>query len=293
VALNLFSEAYPGGERPGLRQEKKADSAAAWPPVVGEYFLSQNHQGPFAVSTLASIELAEALARAEPELLCIAGKTETENIGIEKIIGNIITNPAIHYLILAGRDPAGHRSGATLLALCRKGVDAGMRVIGSPGRRPVLRNISREEVEAFRSQLRVVDMIGCEDVDKIVSKMKKLAPGFHRPCSREAFSRLVKPLPAKGVATLRAGKPGKATLDRAGYFVILPVREKGRIHVEHYANDNRLLRVIEGDDAVSLFRMMIDNGWVTELTHAAYLGRELEKASLSMKLGFKYVQDGA
>jgi tetrahydromethanopterin S-methyltransferase subunit A len=123
--------------------------------------------------------------------------------------------------------------------------------------------------------------------------MKKLASGSHRPCSQGAFSRLVKPLPAKGIEMLQAGKPGKAVLDRAGYFVILPVQEKSRIHVEHYANDNRLLRVIEGDDAVSLFRMMIDNGWVTELTHAAYLGRELEKASLSMKLGFKYVQDGA
>lgn len=290
--MNLFCEAYPGEEGPEPPQEKKADPTAAWPPVVGEYFLSQNTQGPVAVSTLASIELADAFARAKPELLCIAGKTETENIGIEKIIVNTITNPAIHYLILAGRDPEGHRSGATLLALCHAGVDDGMKVIGSPARRPVLRNVSREEVEAFRRQVRVVDMIGCEDVEKIVSKMKKLAFGSNWPCSSEAFSGLVKPMHAKGIATLRAGKPGRAALDRGGYFVILPVREKGRIHVEHYANDNRLLRSIEGDDAVSLYRMIIENGWVTELTHAAYLGRELEKAELSMKLGFKYVQDG-
>lgn len=290
--MNLFSEAYPEVQKPKPRPGTKADSAREWPPVVGEYFLSQNHQGPVAVSTLASIPLAEALARAKPDPLCIAGKTETENIGIEKIIRNILTNPAIHYLILAGRDPEGHRSGETLLALCRKGVDAGMKVIGSPGRRPVLRNVTREEVEAFRSQVRVVDMIGCEDVKMIVSKMKKLASGFRRPCSQGAFARLVKALPAPGVETLRVGKPGKATLDRAGYFVILPVREKNRIHVEYYANDNRLLRVIEGDDAVSLYRTIIENGWVTELTHAAYLGRELEKAERSMKLGFRYVQDG-
>ncbi len=38
---------------------------------------------------------------------------------------------------------------------------------------------------------------------------------------------------------------------------------------------------------------MIENGWVTEFTHATYLGKELEKAELSIKLGFKYVQDGA
>jgi tetrahydromethanopterin S-methyltransferase subunit A len=293
VALNLFSKAYPEGQRPEPPSGTGAVSARTWPPVVGEFFVSQDHRnGPFAVSTLASIPLAEALARIKPDHLCIVGKTETENIGIEKIIQNAISNPAIHFLILAGKDPEGHRSGATLLALCRKGVDAGMKVIGSPGRRAVLRNVSRGEVEAFRSQIKVVDMIGCQDVKKIISKMKKLASGFHRSCSRGDFSRLIKPLPASGVEIFRAGKSKKVTLDKSGYFVVLPVREKGRIHVEHYSTDNRLLRVIEGDDAVGLYRMIIENGWITELTHAAYLGKELEKAELSLKLGFKYVQDG-
>ena len=63
--------------------------------------------------------------------------------------------------------------------------------------------------------------------------------------------------------------------------------------VEHYSNDNRLLRIIEGKDAVSLYRTIVANGWVTQLSHAAYLGKELDRAELSMKLDFKYVQDGA
>jgi len=294
VALNLFSGAYPEGQRPEPPGGKGAVSGRTWPPVVGEYFASQDRQtGPFAISTLASVQLAEDISRLKPDGLCIVGKTETENIGIEKIIQNTISNPAIHFLLLAGKDPEGHRSGATLLALCRKGVDAGMKVIGSPGRRPFLRNVSRGEVEAFRSQIKVVDMIGCREVKRIISKMQKLASGFHGSCSQGAFSRLIKPLPESSVETFRAGKPKKATLDTAGYFVVLPVREKGQIHIEHYTNDNRLLRVIEGDDAVGLYRMIIENGWVTELTHAAYLGKELEKAELAMKLGFKYVQDGA
>ncbi len=293
MALNLFSGTYPEGQRPEPPKVKGAVSVRHWPPVVGEYFVSLDHRkGPLAVSTLASIPLADALARTKPDHLCIVGKTETENIGIEKIIQNTISNPAIHFLILAGKEPEGHRSGATLLALCRKGVDAGMKVIGSPGRRPVLRNVSRGEVEAFRSQIKVVDMIGCQDVEKIISKMKKLASGFHPSCSHGAFSRLIKPLPASGVEIIRAEKSKKVTLDKSGYFVILPVLEEGRIHVEHYSTDNRLLRVIEGDDATSLYRMITENGWVTELTHAAYLGKELEKAELSMKFGFKYVQDG-
>ena len=39
--------------------------------------------------------------------------------------------------------------------------------------------------------------------------------------------------------------------------------------------------------------MIIANGWVTQLSHAAYLGRELARAELALKQGLKYVQEGA
>jgi hypothetical protein len=32
---------------------------------------------------------------------------------------------------------------------------------------------------------------------------------------------------------------------------------------------------------------------VTQLSHAAYVGKELGRAELSMQLGFRYIQDGA
>jgi tetrahydromethanopterin S-methyltransferase subunit A len=82
-------------------------------------------------------------------------------------------------------------------------------------------------------------------------------------------------------------------MDKAGYFVIIPQPEKRVIIVEHYSYDNKLLRIIEGKDARSIYHTIIENGWVTELSHAAYLGKELAKAELSLKLGFKYVQDAA
>ncbi len=82
-------------------------------------------------------------------------------------------------------------------------------------------------------------------------------------------------------------------MDPAGYFVIVPLSDKGRITVEHYGYDNTLLRTIEGMTARMLYRKLIDEGWVTELSHAAYLGRELTKAELSLQHGYQYVQDGA
>ena len=82
-------------------------------------------------------------------------------------------------------------------------------------------------------------------------------------------------------------------MDKAGYYVILPRLAQGNIIVEHYAYDNSLLRVIEGHDARSIYWTIIENGWVTQLSHAAYLGKELAKAELSLSMGADYVQDGA
>ncbi|MGB8644977.1 MAG: DUF4346 domain-containing protein [Anaerolineae bacterium] len=82
-------------------------------------------------------------------------------------------------------------------------------------------------------------------------------------------------------------------MDKAGYFVILPLVDKGVINIEHYAYDDRLIRTVEGETARAVYRKLIEEGWVTELSHAAYLGRELAKAELSLHHGFKYVQDGA
>ncbi len=69
--------------------------------------------------------------------------------------------------------------------------------------------------------------------------------------------------------------------------------DKEMITVEHYAYDHTLLRVIEGSTARALYTPIIVDGWVTELSHAAYMGKELAKAELSIQYGFKYVQDGA
>ena len=91
-----------------------------------------------------------------------------------------------------------------------------------------------------------------------------------------------------------AGEPSEPVrLDPSGYFVVLPLADKGVISVEHYGYDNTLLRAIEGTSTRALYSTLIANGWVSELSHAAYLGKELAKAELSLKYGFKYVQDGA
>lgn len=292
--MNLFHEVFPESIQAAPMTCKIGSTSSSWPPIVGEYFVLHEHENcHMAVSTLASISLAEELARLKPKSLCIVGKTETENIGIDKVIKNIITNPSIHVLIVAGKDSAGHRSGATLLSLSENGVDEGMRVVGSPGKRPILKNVTKEEVEAFRNQVKIIDMIGCENAKDIAGKVETISRKICMSCGKKEFARVVKPLTLKSVEVVQAEKAIKVAMDKAGYFVILPFKEKGIISVEHYSNDNRLLRGIEGKNAGDLYRTIIKSGWITQLSHAAYLGKELDRAELSMKLNFKYIQDGA
>ena len=293
-AMNIFTHEFPEIAGPRslccgfeVRQQ-------AWPPVVGEYFtFCDDKSCSVAVSTLASVELAERLATMRPEGLCIVGKTETENIGIDKVIKNTITNPTIRYLLLTGKDSKDHLPGKTFLALGENGIDEKARVIGSPGKRPFLRNVTKREVEGFRKHVQVVDMISCEDEARIVGKINELSQKII-PSSicDENFDKTER-VQILSVPVMKAKSHTKVELDKAGYFVIIPQIEKDIIHVEHYSYDNELLHVIEGQDAKSIYSTIIEYGWVTQLSHASYLGKELARAELSIKLNFKYLQDGA
>jgi tetrahydromethanopterin S-methyltransferase subunit A len=179
VAQNAFAAAFPNVAQAPLACDFQV--RAEWPLVVGEYSVLDRN-GHVAVSTLGSTELAEELAGKKPQGLAIVGKTETENIGIDKIVKNVITNHTLRYLVVVGKDPAGHQSGQTLLALAQNGVDEKGRIIGSPGKRPVLRNVSTAEVNTFREQVQVIDLIGCEDSAEIVAKIEALSPKEAAPC---------------------------------------------------------------------------------------------------------------
>ena len=268
------------------------DSEEGQLPALGEYqvlTLDENH--PVACITLGNCELPELLAARKPKGLCIAGKLETENIGIEKIIQNTLSAPSIRYLLLCGEECQGHLSGQTLLSLFDNGVNDRMRIIGAKGRRPILANTTRQAVAAFTGQVEVINMIGCADPDQICQKIEELEKRprtkLDNAFSPETFSPGIKVIVAK------EKDPNKVKLDKAGYFVIVPKPAQKIILVEHYNYANQLLRVIQGDNARDLYWTIIDNNWVGDMSHAAYLGKELTSAQLSMEFGFKYIQDKA
>ncbi len=294
VAMNIFDEAFPEvAETQSLCCDSEVQEQT-WPPVPGEYsVLCSDSTSPVAVSTLMSAELAETLANQRPDGLCIVGKTETENIGIEKVIRNTITNPTIHFLLLAGKESRGHHPGGTFLALGENGVDGNMRVIYSPGKRPTLKNLTRDEIEIFRRQVQIIDMVGCDDEKAIVERIAELSENAGCSCGCQPCSEGAEKARLSSVSIIQAEEPAKVNMDPSGYFVVILQPERKLITVEHYSYDNKLQHIIEGRDARNLYSTIIKNDWVTELGHAAYLGKELAKAELSNQLGFRYIQDGA
>jgi len=301
VAENHFHAAAEGVlplrevHRPSCAWEVRADGA--WPLVPGEYVVV-DRAAAVAVSTLASTDLPPRLAALRPPGLAIVGKTETENIGLDKVVKNVVANPHIRVLLVAGQEPKGHLSGQTLLALAANGVDEKRRVLGSRGKRPFLRNVTPEEVEQFRRQVEVVDLIGSEEAEGIAREVEVRDVGRGTwdagcgLCSVSCPSSLV-PRPTSPVPHIRAVPPTRVKLDKAGYFVILPQPDRNVIVCEHYAYDDTLQHVIEGEDARAVCATIVERGWVTQLDHAAYLGRELAKAEESLRSGRPYVQDGA
>ena len=261
----------------------------SWPHVPGTYFVN-NPSAPVAVCTLGSVDLAAQVAEDPPDGLCISGKVETENIGIEKIIKNLLANPAVEYLLCVGEEPPKHLTGATLQALFKNGIDEHNRIPESPGMRPYLPNTTPGEVNEFRNRLKPVFQIGLCDIAAIHAKVIELADSVERADGAAQPVEIATPISVERVQAI-GDDPYRIKLDKGGYFVVGIV--DGELEVEHYSYKEKLLRVIHGPDARSIYLTIVRNGWVTRLDHAAYLGKELAKAEISLHHKIAYVQDGA
>nr|WP_246559212.1 DUF4346 domain-containing protein [Geoanaerobacter pelophilus] len=258
-----------------------------WPAVPGDYLVG-NRSGSVAVCTMASHELPALLFTEQHPALAIVGKCDTENIGIEKLIKNITSNPAIRWLVLCGVDSRGHCAGDALRNLKKHGVDALLRIQNASSWRPFLKNLTLTEIARFRAQVEIMDLIGNTDLAAIMVTVQECASAPTSPLESMGPD-ITTDQPERIVP--RA--PQSLQLDPAGFFIILPNRATGVIVCEHYGNDGRLAHIIEGKEAALIAATLVERGMVTRLDHAAYLGRELTKAESTIKTGTPYEQDAA
>jgi tetrahydromethanopterin S-methyltransferase subunit A len=257
-----------------------------WPPLPGAYQVLR-YQAPVAVCTLTSEDLVAAVAREAVEI-ALAGMLHTENLGIERLIQNVLANPHLRFVILCGLDSkqaVGHYPGQSLAALAQHGLDDRRRIIGAPGRRPILKNLSPDDVSHFREVVEVIDLIGETNAQQVLSAAQGCAARNPGPAEPYALSHIVTPISGY--------LPPHLVTDPAGYFVIYVDQGREMLSLEHYLNDGVLDTVIEGGRAAELYTPAIGRGLISRLDHAAYLGRELARAEESLHSGKPYVQDAA
>ncbi len=135
----------------------------------------EGHGERISICTLSDLSLLRKLATNFEVLskIKILGRLLSENKGIDSIIRFTTRNPSLRYIIICGKDTKGHYPGDSLKSLSKYGVDNNNRIIGSISPNPVLlSNIS--EIEHFRNQVKIIDMIGENNTNIILQKLNEL-----------------------------------------------------------------------------------------------------------------------
>jgi len=146
-----------------------------YPPEGGRY-VRGNDYSPVAVCVILDTfdfavpaELNELVMAGVDSGAALSGMLQTENIGLEKMICNIVANPNMRYIVLCGRESAGHLPGESLLALKQNGVTEAKQIIGTGAPTPHLHNIPSDLIERFRNQIISVTNLLCRPGEKDTS----------------------------------------------------------------------------------------------------------------------------
>ena len=148
-----------------MTSSAKAQPAEGYPPEEGCY-LRGNDYSPVAVVVILKwireetpADIEQLVRTAVESGAAIAGTLQTENVGLEKVVCNIVANPNIRYLVVCGPESPGHLVGEAILALAKNGTDVNKRIVGTEAPTPYLFNIPAEYVERFRKQVTVIDLV--------------------------------------------------------------------------------------------------------------------------------------
>lgn len=143
--------------------------ADKWPIMQGDYVIGNPKSNVCIVTMSSKLEFPK-------DTFAICGELRTENLGIEKIVVNTISNSNIRYIVVCGAESRGHNAGQTLIALHKNSIDKNNRIAGSLGVMPYMENVPRGAVTRFQRQIRdVIDIINETDTKRVLGVVKSLA----------------------------------------------------------------------------------------------------------------------
>lgn len=270
-----------------LNQQHVAQTSKAnledWPSVEGRFYVG-NKNSPVAVCTNATVEGIVL----DMEKVAICGKCVTENIGIEKIIQNVVANPNIRFLILCGKPSKGHYVEQAIVSLKQNGIDREKTIIGAVGNMPQLKGLDIETIEKFRAQIEPIDLKGETDSKIIMQIVEECLIKNPGPFGDGIGVVLEKP------EEVQAKGPFAWKEDPNGFFVVSLRLQERKIVVEHLQN-NKITKKVVGDSALDICykigQMRLVGDFEQTVEHAMYLGRELQKAEVCLKNQINYEQD--
>lgn len=185
-----------------------------WPMASGDYVLG-NEASPVAV-----LIVGRGAVEVPPELFRIKGILKTENIGLERVIANIISNPNIRVLVICGKEEFGHFPGDAIRALMENGVDEHRRIRKTRSAIPFLCDLPPEAIDRFRDQVELVDLMddspaqeiaaydpiyefGPESKERLERKLRELSVRTFSPFPGEAMFVRSKAFAGEGVSVAK------------------------------------------------------------------------------------------
>ncbi len=153
---------------------------------------------------------------------------------------------------------------------------------------------SEESVKSrysVRELLKAVKMAFIAKMNKMPPKDVGLTLLLAKSKRDPKYEEVFKKHEAKVINTNEIKLPGKVERDKCGYFRIWVNHRENSIYVAHYRPNGEISCIFSGNSAVKLSAAILSKGLVGTVSHALYLGRELEKAEICLKLGKSYVQD--
>jgi tetrahydromethanopterin S-methyltransferase subunit A len=263
-----------------MRATRRADK---WPFFPGRYYLIDD-TAPVIVVMPDNEMLAETLSALSVQGLCMISPSCRSASDVEKLTRNVEANLAVRRIVLVGGDEG--KDYPALEALCAifdddEGISEKARRIAHRARG----KLKTFDFAALQKRVDVINMLDCVEVDKIIAGIVKHASEGQRPDTGFVVQGYDSTLGVQRVIAPTSISHDYQH-DKAGKFIIGTV--ENAIVVEHYNSKGELLRLVQGGSARDLCIMLIRNGWVSRLDHAAYLGRELALAEIALEQGATY-----
>jgi len=142
-------------------------------PIPEETYFG-NNESSISICTLSSINLLKRISDSNlMNKISVVGRLLSENQGIDSIIQNVISKKNIKIIILCGKEVSGHKAGHSLLALHKNGINNDGRIIESNSPEPIL-NASKNDVDKFRNQIKIINLIGTTNFSEIKKLINSL-----------------------------------------------------------------------------------------------------------------------